>query len=58
MVQSKNIHSEILAVTIGYSINVLGMIFFKSWEKYSYWNSCNATFLLVMGTDLIKLYKS
>ena len=58
MVQSKNIHSEILAVTIGYSTNVSVMFFLKSWEKYSYWSSCIVTSLLVMSTDLIKLYKS
>jgi hypothetical protein len=57
MVQSKNIQNEILAVTIGYSINVSGMFFLKSWKKYSYWNSCIATSLLVMSTDLIKLKK-
>uniref|UniRef100_A0A6C0CDQ9 Uncharacterized protein n=1 Tax=viral metagenome TaxID=1070528 RepID=A0A6C0CDQ9_9ZZZZ len=58
MVQSKNIQNEILVVTIGYSINVSVMIFLKSWKNYSYWNNCIATSLLVMGTDLIKLYKS
>ena len=31
------------------------MIFLKSWDNYSYWNSCFATSLLVMGSDLIKL---
>ena len=57
MVQSKNIQNEILTVTIGYSINISGMIFLKSWKNYSYWNSCIATSLLVMSTDLIKLKK-
>lgn len=58
MIESKNVYSEILTVTIGYLINISGMIFLKSWDNYSYWNSCFATSLLVMNTDLIKLYKS
>jgi hypothetical protein len=55
MVESKNVYSEILTVTIGYLINISGMIFLKSWDNYSYWNSCFATSLLVMSSDLIKL---
>jgi hypothetical protein len=55
MVKSKNVYGEILTVTIGYLINISGMIFLKSWDNYSYWNSCFATSLLVMSTDLIKL---
>jgi hypothetical protein len=55
MIESKNVYSEILTVTIGYLINISGMIFLKSWDNYSYWNSCFATSLLVMTSDLIKL---
>ena len=58
MVESKNVYHEIVIISMGYLLNISEMILLKSWDNYSYWNSCFVTSLLVMNTNLIKLYKS
>ena len=45
---------DILITTIGYLINIIGMLIIKSWDYYSYFENCSVIFNLVLITNLIK----
>jgi|LakMenEpi03Aug12_release.lakeMendotaPanAssembly.Ray.scaffolds.fasta_scaffold140815_2 hypothetical protein len=54
IIMNKLSYYDILITTIGYLINILGMLIIKSWDYYSYFENCSVIFNLVLITNLIK----